>query len=173
MRSLILFVAIVAAVGFAVYWDKQDTPLAGAPGLYPPIFVWTENKDTANTMNTICRSGWTSIVRPDTKYTTPIKLALLKQSSFKDRDPSHYELDHAAPIELLGDPTNPKNLWLEPITEARQKDRVETYLKNAVCADRLTLAQAQDMIAANWITVYQTLSKQPTFGSVEPSNTDD
>jgi hypothetical protein len=57
-----------------------------------------------------------------------------------------YEEDHFVSLELGGDPRNPKNLWPEPYKPtpgAREKDWVETFLKDQVCNGAMTVQDAQ------------------------------
>jgi putative intracellular protease/amidase len=62
--------------------------------------------------------------------------------------PSSYEEDHLISLELGGHPTDPRNLWPEPIARARAVDSIENQLHAAVCAGTMTLAQAQSRISA-------------------------
>jgi hypothetical protein len=57
-----------------------------------------------------------------------------------------YEEDHFIPLELGGHPTDPRNLWPQPIEQAKRKDRLELSLNRAVCAGRMTLGAAQHKI---------------------------
>jgi hypothetical protein len=54
-----------------------------------------------------------------------------------------------------GAPRDVRNLWPEPITSARVKDRVENAAHAAVCAahDPMPLATAQQGMATNWIAL--------------------
>lgn len=113
----------------------------------------------ANIDQTICVSGYTKTVRPPVSYTASLKLKLMKL--YQDLDsPQNYELDHLIPLELGGNPTDPKNLWPQayaPTPAAHEKDKVENYLHDQVCAKQLSLIQAQQEIATNWLAVYQAL----------------
>lgn len=62
-----------------------------------------------------------------------------------------YVIDHLIPLEL-GGANAVTNLWPEPRSEARRKDRVEAKLHAAVCGHRLALRIAQRRIAADWRT---------------------
>lgn len=119
---------------------------------------------------TICTSGWTGTVRPPTSFTTPLKNKLCAAQNCGDV--TGYELDHRTPIELGGAPADPKNLWLQPYPEAHLKDTVENYLKRKVCANQMTLKDAQAKIL-NWKSVYTTMTSG--FGAVEAdeSNAED
>jgi hypothetical protein len=70
---------------------------------------------------------------------------------------SSYEEDHLIPLELGGSPTSPLNLWPELGASPNPKDAVEDAARSAVCDGRITLAGAQQAIAANWIAFGQQL----------------
>jgi hypothetical protein len=106
----------------------------------------------ANIDQTICSSGWTSTVRPPESYTEPLKHQ--QMAAYGDAGPlSGYEEDHLIPLELGGSPTNPQNLWPEPGASPNPKDDVETAANRAVCDGKMTLAAAQQAMAANWIVL--------------------
>ena len=60
-----------------------------------------------------------------------------------------YVIDHLVPLEL-GGANDARNLWPQPRTEARRKDRVEDALHDAVCAGRMRLVDAQARIERDW-----------------------
>ncbi len=112
---------------------------------------------------TICRSGWTSTVRPPERITEPEKFA--NMSAYGARGPaSDYEYDHFVPLELGGATNDPRNLWPEPGASPNPKDAVEDELNRAVCEERMTLAQAQHSIARNWIA----LARKPAPPAPKP-----
>ncbi len=111
-----------------------------------------------NIYSTICVSGWTSIVRPPTSYTNPLKIASIQDYGYNDTLLSDYEEDHLIPLELGGNPTSVYNLWAQPHEASYgsyQKDALENYLKSRVCDGKLQLAQAQKEIATNWVQYWQ------------------
>ena len=113
----------------------------------------------ANIQSMICVSGWTSTIRPDSSYTTSLKVGQLASGYAYQGDMSvgDYEEDHLISLELGGAPSDPANLWPEPynVTNgARTKDIVENTLHDLVCAGRITLVAAQHAIVANWWTAY-------------------
>jgi len=80
--------------------------------------------------------------------------------------PGDYEEDHLIPLELAGDPRDPRNLWPEPYAEpgAKQKDAVENYLHKQVCSGAMPLADAQHLITTDWYRVYVNIQRQqPEF----------
>jgi hypothetical protein len=109
----------------------------------------------ANIHQTICVSGYTQTVRPPTSYTDHLKIQQIVAYGYADKNVADYEEDHLIPLELGGDPRDPHNLWPEPRHgphPASAKDAVENRLHTEVCAGTVTLAEAQNRIAANWET---------------------
>ncbi len=106
---------------------------------------------------TICRSGYTTTVRPPESVTEPIKVE--RMAAYGINAPlATYELDHLIPLELGGASTT-TNLWPEPLAGSRgahRKDELENALRGQVCSGAVTLAVAQLAIAANWEDAYQT-----------------
>lgn len=66
------------------------------------------------------------------------------------RSPRDYEEDHLIPLEIGGDPRDPRNLWPQPINEAHVKDRLENVLHMKVCAKQLPLPETQKCISVDW-----------------------
>jgi hypothetical protein len=60
-----------------------------------------------------------------------------------------YELDDRVPIEL-GGANLPSNLWPQIFDDARRKDRLENAEHHAVCAGRVSLADAQALFLGDW-----------------------
>ena len=124
------------------------------PGLRNPSVT------QATIRRTICVSGWTATVRPPESVTGPEKAASMRSYGLTGAR-SGYEYDHFIPLELGGAVNASGNLWPEPDYASRQgfylnpKDRLENALKARVCARSMTLASAQRLIAANWVTAYR------------------
>jgi hypothetical protein len=76
------------------------------------------------------------------------------------RSMDSYEYDHLVPLELGGATNDPRNLWPEPGASPNQKDEVESELNRQVCERRMTLAQAQNAIATNWVKLVPPHSQQ-------------
>jgi hypothetical protein len=115
----------------------------------------------ANIGRTICVSGWTATIRPDSSYTTELKVQQLASGyTYKgDTAKGDYEEDHLISLELGGAPSAEANLWPEPYKApegARVKDVVENKLHSLVCDHAVSLATAQRDIATNWWVAYQT-----------------
>ncbi|HTI17625.1 MAG TPA: hypothetical protein VL598_08170 [Trinickia sp.] len=112
----------------------------------------------ANIEQTICVRGYTKGIRPPAHYTNRLKKEQLAEYGYPDVNPKHYEEDHLIPLEIGGNPTDPRNLWPEPRLSqysAKVKDALENRLHRLVCSGQVPLLQAQEEIATNWITAYK------------------
>jgi hypothetical protein len=106
--------------------------------------------------STICRSGYSSSVRPPESVTYPEKRASMAAYG-RSNSTSSYEYDHLVSLEIGGAPNAAGNLWPEPLAGpygARVKDVLENKLHDLVCSGQLPLAVAQSQEAGNWITAY-------------------
>src|ERR1700674_4704934 len=135
-----------------IYPDAVRTPGAANPEI-------TQD----NIRETICNPRWsTKSIRPAASYTNRLKIRQIGEYGYSDPSLKDYEEDHLIPLELGGNPTDPKNLWPEPFEVsipdggAHAKDQVENYLHAEVCAGSLTLEQAQKEITEDWYRVYTT-----------------
>jgi hypothetical protein len=120
--------------------DPNCTPGAISPKV---------TQDTLAT--TICRTGYTKSIRPPASITEIEKrdntAAYGYTGSLKE-----VEYDHLVPLEVGGDPNDPRNLWIEPGASPNSKDGVESRLHQLVCEGRVPLAAAQAAIATDWTT---------------------
>lgn len=69
-----------------------------------------------------------------------------------DQPQGAYEIDHLIPLELGGSNTL-ANLWPQPAPAFHDKDRAEDTLHNRVCSGKMTLDEAQRMMATDWTAV--------------------
>lgn len=122
--------------------DPHCTPGATNPAV-TPITI----------MQTICKSGWTSTIRPPTSYTNRLKQQQIAAYGYTDTDPQHYEEDHLISLELGGAPSDPRNLWPEPGASPNRKDKIENAAHDAVCSHRMSLADVQHQIATDWVSL--------------------
>jgi hypothetical protein len=102
----------------------------------------------ANISSTICRSGYTTKVRPAESQTEKFKWDVA-EPAYGQHDVSG-ELDHEIPLEL-GGANDARNLCVEAGSIPNPKDAVEDALNEAVCDGRMKLRAAQVAIARNWI----------------------
>jgi hypothetical protein len=142
MRSVLLLAAAVllavAAFGFPGHGGSPvlRADLVRTPGVVNPDVT------QANIGQTICVQGWTRTVRPPTSYTSELKVRQMTEYGVGG-SPSDYQEDHLISLELGGHPTDPRNLWPEPIERALKVDQTENELNRKVCSAELTLAEAQ------------------------------
>jgi len=112
------------------------------------------------TQKEVCKKGYAKSVR-DVKYAT--KKEVLKKYGIKNYGKGRYEIDHLISLELGGS-NDISNLWperAEPRPGFHEKDKVENYLHKEVCEGRMTLKEAQELIAHNWTDVYQKINNGP------------
>jgi hypothetical protein len=66
------------------------------------------------------------------------------------------EVDHLISLEIGGS-NDIKNLWPEPYYPrpgAREKDKLENWLRKQVCSGTMSLEQAQQIISRDWYAGY-------------------
>jgi len=76
-------------------------------------------------------------------FTNALKRQQIGAYGYADTDPRSYEEDHQVPLEVGGAPKDARNLWPEPITDAKVKDQAENSAHRGVCQGKITLAQGQ------------------------------
>ena len=143
-RSLLLLAAALLAVGSLIAEARSrdgGAPRAKADPMLTPG-VLNPQVSQATIGETVCVRGWTGTIRPPSEYT-----AALKEQQTRERGlaggPSDYQEDHLISLGLGGHPTDPRNLWPQPIERALEVDRIEVELHDRVCSGELALADAQ------------------------------
>ena len=135
--------------------------VAGASDLPDPSLtpgVTDLNISQQNIQSTVCVKGYTKTVRPPAQYTNKLKKRQIRQYGYDDQNPKHYEEDHLIPLSIGGDPRATGNLWPEPRKSewnAARKDELEFVLYRMVCRNEISLKDAQNVIASNWIDAYK------------------
>ncbi len=99
---------------------------------------------------TICQTGWTRTVRPYVADMKRIKAEMLAAIGEPIERRNQYELDHKIPLALGGTVIDRRNLALQPIDEAHEKDAIEVCLSSLVCQGKIDLEDAQSAIWENW-----------------------
>lgn len=64
------------------------------------------------------------------------------------------EVDHLIPL-CLGGSNDPSNLWPQWAPEYHAKDRLEIGLQNLVCANLMSIEEAQKEIRKDWVGAYR------------------
>ncbi len=107
----------------------------------------------------ICRAGYTQTVR-----NVPQKLreAVFAEYGIPYPQPrGTFEVDHLIPL-AIGGSNDIANLFPQPAAEIgfREKDVVEVYMQEEVCAERVALGIAQERIAENWQDIFNRLAPE-------------
>ena len=113
-----MLLVLAAAAVFAVAvlaWPHGGQTLSPARASWTPTpGVVNPDVTQATIAETICRRGWTRTIRPPVDYTNELKLEQMKAYR-RAGSPSDYQEDHLISLELGGHPTDPRNLWPEPL----------------------------------------------------------
>jgi len=119
--------------------------------------------DTSLTKDVLCSSRFsTKSVR---NVPAQEKQTVYQEYSIATHRPGEYEVDHLVSLELGGS-NDIANLWpeaAEPRPGYHEKDLFENYLHRQVCSGALSLATAQQNIASNWLSVYQSVPDIQTY----------
>ena len=137
MKPVIAFIVGTLAAGAAVGSEPAN------PALNPAVTQTT-------IAETICTTGWTRTVRPYISDMKRIKAEMLAAIGEPIERRNRYELDHVVPLALGGALIDRRNLALQPIDEAREKDAVEVCLSSLVCQGKIALDDAQSAIFEDW-----------------------
>jgi hypothetical protein len=111
------------------------------------------------TKEQICTPGYSKTVRnvPESE-----KKAVYAEYGIDIHSPGEFEVDHLISLELGGS-NDIANLWPEaadPRPGFHEKDKVENYLHKQVCDGIISLQEAQEEIANQWLQVYTQLPNQ-------------
>ncbi len=122
------------------------------PACTPGALLATGTKDA------ICQPGYARTVRnvPESE-----KRQVFAEYGIVSHSAGEFEVDHLVSLELGGS-NDIANLWPEaasPQPGFHEKDKVENYLHDQMCAGAISLKQAQIEIATNWLAVY---NRMPT-----------
>lgn len=92
----------------------------------------------------VCRRGYARAVRGRLSRLAwiALKRRVYARYAIARHSPGAYEIDHREPL-ALGGTNSLANLWPQPIDQAREKDGLESWAHDRVCAGRLGLRTAQ------------------------------
>jgi hypothetical protein len=140
----VLVLGAVALLVLALALKLQQRAATGLMRADPVRTPGVLNPDVtqATIGSTICRRGWTRTIRPTVEYTNALKEKQMRAYGETGKA-SDYQEDHLISLELGGDPTDPRTLWLEPYPRAAAVDQMENELNALVCSGSLSLADAQ------------------------------
>ena len=109
--------------------------------------------------STICAAGYAAKIQPPVSVRSKEKSANAKSYSYKG-SLKQAEYDYLIPLELGGDPNDPRGLWVERPSPGHKpsqgltnpKDKVERQAYSLVCHHQVTLTAMQRAIATDWTT---------------------
>ena len=131
---------------------------AGPTSLYPDATL-TPGAELTQNAAIVCASGYASSVR---NVPTSEKKHVFEEYGLAYPEPAgSYEVDHFISLELGGS-NDIANLWPEPAEPKpgfHEKDKVEDYLHQQVCAGNMSLAEAQREISTDWYAVYLSIAR--------------
>ena len=103
----------------------------------------------------ICVPGYSRKVR---SVPAAVKRQAYANYGIRSHQPGEYEVDHLISLELGGS-NSIRNLWPQSFRthpwNAYVKDALENELHRRVCAGTIDLAEAQRVIASNWVIGYR------------------
>lgn len=143
---------LLGAVSFAAAQSYIPDPQITPGAINPEV-------TQANIQDTVCVSGWTHTIRPPGSY-----IAKLKRQQMRALNPpgaaSAYHEDHRVPLCAGGHPSDPRNLWPQPL-KGQWRDADKNMLEQSVCRQLcrgdITLEHAQAyFLDPDWTKVYET-----------------
>ncbi len=147
-RFLLLLLAgcLLAATSHTYIPDHKRTPGAINPK------VTQENLHA-----TVCMSGWSRTVRPPATYYR-LKAKQMRELGLPGSAHDYHE-DHLVPLCAGGHPTDPRNLWPQPLMGRwtdKVKDQLESSVCRQVCRGNITLKQGQAIFLdePDWTKAY-------------------
>src|SRR3989344_1203491 len=181
--SLVLFLIALAVGSFFAVQDQAgpEVPdrLAALFAQQPEVLRLEARTQTANcqingplpdpectpgavfpeaTLEKICVSGYSKTVR---NVSAPLKKKVYESYGIPYPQPrGSYEADHLIPLAIGGN-NDIANLFPEagePRPGFREKDVVEVYLRDAVCGGIIGLAEAQFLVATDWVSIYDAMT---------------
>jgi hypothetical protein len=124
---------VVLAVGSSAAFAASAPDPSLTPGARDPRVT------QATIGQTICTRGYTSTVR---NVSTQTKHRVYVEYGISRSQQRGYVIDHLIPLEV-GGANDIANLWPEPKTDAKTKDKLENQLHATVCNGNVSLADAQ------------------------------
>jgi anti-sigma factor RsiW len=174
--SRALAAAVVVTAASVLLIGVRAAPEATVAGV--PAGALPESSITPGAVSPLTAAELCNGVRPSRWVTESVRQQVVRAYGMEAVPDGAYELDALITPELGGS-TDPANLWPQryhsPVWNARVKDELERLLPELVCRRELTLARAQQEIAADWIAAYKRYFKTdaPLRAHLTPSLEDD
>jgi hypothetical protein len=111
-----------------------------------------------NLTATVCAAGWTKTIRPRGSYMEKLKKRQMLESKLPGT-PRDYHENYRIPLCAGGHPTDPHNLWPQPVSGEwtdKAKERLERSVCHQLCTGDITLKEAQAIFREpDWTKVYE------------------
>jgi hypothetical protein len=134
------------------------TPASGLPEHTMTPGTLPESSLTPGAVSELTAAELCSGVRPSRVVPESVRQQVVQAYGMEQVSAGAYELDALITPELGGS-TDAANLWPQryhsPVWNAKIKDELERVLPQMVCDRTITLAQAQQEIASDWIAAYK------------------
>jgi len=139
---------VLALVGLML-WPSSQPSLAWSPNpqLTPGVTLPITEAD-------LCRRQPVPKTRA---MGTLVGKKVFEQYGIRNPEPRLYEMDYLIDPDL-GGADDARNLWPQPYSalwNAHVKDALEEHLRELVCTNQVTLAEAQRDISTDWISAYK------------------
>jgi len=122
----------------------------------------TPGKTRSVTVDELCTTKTSTVRNVPDSLKKQIFTAYGMSSNDRSVCKEGYEIDHLVSLELGGD-NDQLNLWPQSYCgehNAHDKDKLENELHRQVCKRQITLIQAQNCIARDWILCYNNTMKK-------------
>ncbi|HEY8096197.1 MAG TPA: hypothetical protein VIE65_08955 [Methylobacter sp.] len=150
MKQIFICLLLAVVSGSALAGDLPNPRLT--PGAINPDVT------QQNIQQTVCIKGYTKTIRPPAYFTNSLKRRQIRQYGYDDTNPRDYEEDHLVALSIGGAPEDERNLWPQPRNSAwgaDKKDQLEFVIYKMVCANEISLKDAQVAMATNWIAAWK------------------
>lgn len=110
-----------------------------------------------NIARTVCVPGYTKTIRPTSSYINKLKARQMREQDLPGAAQDYHE-DHVVPLCVGGHPSDPRNLWPEPVAgrwSTSVKDQLESSVCRQVCRGDITLEEGRAIfLALDWTREY-------------------
>jgi hypothetical protein len=110
-----------------------------------------------NLKATVCAVGWTKTIRPRSSYTEKLKKRQILEGKLPGT-PRDYHESQRIPVCAGGHPTDPRNLWPQPVSGEwtdKMKERLDRSVCHQLCGGNIALKEAQAIFREpDWTKVY-------------------
>ena len=115
--------------------------------IWLPMLLAALTFDPNATVQQICGPGYSKAHR---HVTYALRDRIYDRDGLPRGSRRGYVIDHRIPIEIGGS-NDPSNLFAQPRSEAKRKDRLEDRLHSDVCSGHTTLADARAAMLKAWL----------------------